>query len=65
MTWSSGGAHSGGTVTWNVGTLAVGEVKTLDIVASVDQLTAQTNFAEVTAVDEADPDSTKNKILIS
>jgi large repetitive protein len=60
MTWSSGGAHSGGTVTWNVGTLAVGEVKTLDIVASVDQLTAQTNFAEVTAVDEADPDSTKN-----
>ena len=60
MTWVSGGSNAAGTVTWNVGNVAIGETKTLNIVATVNSAAALTNFAEITASDQADPDSTVN-----
>ncbi len=43
---------------WSVGSITVGATPTLTIVASVDTIGPRTNTAEVTAVDQADIDST-------
>lgn len=43
---------------WNVGDLAVNESKTLDITVTVDTSDAVTNFAQITASEQLDPDST-------
>jgi uncharacterized repeat protein (TIGR01451 family) len=45
---------------WTVGTVTTAAPATLAIVATVTSLTAIDNVAEVTAVNEADPDSTPN-----
>ncbi len=55
---ASQGTYDPGTGVWNVGTIPVGGSATLDIVAQVAVTGAITNEAEVTAVNEADPDST-------
>ena len=52
--------YNNGTGIWNVGTLASGANATLAIVATATTSGAKTNSAEVTAVDQFDPDSTKN-----
>ncbi len=49
-----------GTGIWTVGTLASSANATLQIVATAATLGAKTNSAQVTAVDQFDPDSTKN-----
>jgi len=45
---------------WTVGTVPNGQSRTLQIVATVTQPGAITNSAQVTAADEADPDSSPN-----
>jgi uncharacterized repeat protein (TIGR01451 family) len=52
--------YTSGTGIWNVGTLASGANATLAIVATTTTSGAKTNSAQVTAVDQFDPDSTKN-----
>jgi uncharacterized repeat protein (TIGR01451 family) len=54
------GAYSGGTGLWTVGALNAGANATLTITATVANVGAKTNFAEVTAADQADADSTPN-----
>ncbi len=55
---ASQGTYDPGTGVWNVGTIPAGGSATLDIVAQVTATGSITNEAEVTAVTEADPDST-------
>ena len=45
---------------WDVGTLGLGATVTLDVSAVVLSAGEHTYFAEVTAVDQNDPDSTPN-----
>lgn len=52
--------YASGTGIWTVGTLASGANATLQIVATATTIGAKTNSAEVTAVDQFDPDSTEN-----
>lgn len=54
------GAYAGGTGLWTVGALNAGATATLTITATVANVGAKTNFAEVTAADQADADSTPN-----
>ncbi|MEO8495398.1 MAG: SpaA isopeptide-forming pilin-related protein, partial [Planctomycetota bacterium] len=56
----SQGAYNSGTGVWTVGSVASGGTATLQIVASVDAGGSVTNTAQVTASDQADPDSTPN-----
>lgn len=56
----SQGAYDEVTGVWTVGGVASGGDATLEIVASVDTTGVKTNTAEVTAVDQADSDSTPN-----
>ena len=56
----SQGSYSSGTGIWTVGSVASGSNATLQIVASVDTTGTKTNTAQVTASDQADPDSTPN-----
>ncbi len=58
LTWVSGGSFSNDIVTWSAGDLAVGETKTLQIVATVTVSTPITNYAQITSSDTPDPDST-------
>jgi uncharacterized repeat protein (TIGR01451 family) len=53
-----GGAYNSGTGAWTVGALAGGASATLDITATVNASGVYTNTTEVTAANEADPDST-------
>jgi uncharacterized repeat protein (TIGR01451 family) len=52
------GAYNSGTGMWTVGALAAGATASLDITASVNAAGVYLNTSEVTAVNEADPDST-------
>ncbi|MCE9524915.1 MAG: DUF11 domain-containing protein [Planctomycetales bacterium] len=52
--------YNSGTGVWTVGTLASGASATLQVVATATTIGAKTNSAQVTAVDQFDPDSTKN-----
>lgn len=56
----SQGSYDSGTGVWTVGSVANGGTATLQILASVDSSGTITNTAEVTASDQADPDSTPN-----
>ncbi len=51
-------AESSGTITWTVGTLAVGASATLNITATVGGVGSYTNRAEVFSMDQNDTDST-------
>ncbi|NPA31843.1 MAG: DUF11 domain-containing protein, partial [Chloroflexi bacterium] len=53
----SGGAYDSATGVWTVGALANGASATLTITATVNASGDYTNIAEVTAADQADPDS--------
>ena len=58
--------YNAGTGTWNIGSLGDATSETLRITATVNSGTAGTtitNVAEVSASDQADPDSSPNKIL--
>lgn len=61
----SQGAYTSGTGVWTAGTLASGANATLQIVATVTTSGTKTNTAEVTAVDQADSDSTPNNSVAS
>jgi uncharacterized repeat protein (TIGR01451 family) len=52
--------YSSGTGVWTVGTLASGASATLQVVATPTTVGAKINTAQVTAVDQFDPDSTPN-----
>ncbi|HUG70255.1 MAG TPA: SdrD B-like domain-containing protein [Pirellulaceae bacterium] len=56
----SQGSYNSTTGVWTVGTVANGGIATLQIVAAVASIGAKTNSAQVTAADQADPDSTPN-----
>ena len=58
VTIPSQGSFDSGTGIWSLGGLSSSANATLDITVSVDQSGTITNTAEVTAVDQADPDST-------
>jgi len=47
-----------GLVTWNVGTVGIGDVEMLDIPVTVNVSAVQQNCAEITAADQDDVDST-------
>lgn len=53
-------SYASGTGVWTVGTLASGASATLQVVATVSTIGAKINTAQVTAVDQFDPDSTPN-----
>jgi uncharacterized repeat protein (TIGR01451 family) len=57
---ASTGTFTLGTGIWTVPTLASGATATLSLVARVDSSAALTNSAQVTAVNEFDPNSTPN-----
>ena len=48
----------GGLITWNVGTVGIGDVEILDIPVTVNVNAIQQNCAEITAADQDDVDST-------
>ncbi len=54
------GTYNNTTGVWDVGTVNSGAAPTLQIVATVNNTTAITNVAQVTASGTADPDSTPN-----
>ena len=54
------GAESGGTVTWNIGALAIGSSVSLDLTVSASSTVALVNTASVTA-DQDDPDASNNE----
>gem|GEM_PF-725367 len=52
-----GATHSSGTVTWNIATLAGGTSQSINITTRVVTNVSLTNWAEVSASDQPDPDS--------
>ncbi|MBP2833997.1 DUF11 domain-containing protein, partial [Aquimarina sp. U1-2] len=54
---TSAGAYNVGNGLWTIGNLAAGTSATIDITVSINTLGNYTNTAEVTAVNELDPDS--------
>jgi uncharacterized repeat protein (TIGR01451 family) len=54
------GSFNTGTGVWTIGTVPVGNVAVLTFTAVVNTAAPFVNFAQVTGVDQADPDSTKN-----
>jgi hypothetical protein len=56
----SQGSYISGTGVWTVGSLASGASATLQIVATVSTSGAQSNYAQVSASDQYDPDSVVN-----
>jgi uncharacterized repeat protein (TIGR01451 family) len=54
------GSYDAGSGLWTVGGLAAGASATLTITANVKPIGGYTNFAQVTFLNEADPDSTPN-----
>lgn len=56
----SQGSYVSGTGVWTVGNIDAGDSATLEIVATATSGASQDNDAEVTDVDEFDPDSTPN-----
>ncbi|WP_157766126.1 T9SS type B sorting domain-containing protein, partial [Aquimarina aggregata] len=61
---TSGGLYNSGTGEWSVGNLAIGATTSIDIVVSINTLGNYINTAEVTAVNEMDPDSTPNNDVL-
>ncbi|WP_417357249.1 PKD domain-containing protein, partial [Flavobacterium sp.] len=57
---ASSGTYSGITGVWNIGTLASGDSETLIIAATINESGNYLNVAEVSASDQADPNSTPN-----
>ncbi|NIL95755.1 MAG: DUF11 domain-containing protein, partial [Planctomycetales bacterium] len=57
---ASQGSYDSGSGIWNVGDLAANGSQTLQITASVTSTAGITNVAQVSAVDQEDPDSTPN-----
>lgn len=55
---ASQGSYAAGSGVWTVGTVGFGNSATLTITATVNTAGAKVNEAEVTAVDQFDPDST-------
>lgn len=60
---SADGAYDSGSGVWSVGTLASGDVATLNISAEVTRTGPISNRAEVTASDLEDPDSTPGNAI--
>jgi uncharacterized repeat protein (TIGR01451 family) len=56
----SQGSYSNATGVWTVGTIANGANASLQVSASVDSFGTKTNTAQVSAVDQFDPDSVPN-----
>ena len=56
----SQGSYTPGTGVWDVGTVSLGTTPTLSITARVDSSGAKVNTAQVSAVDQSDPDSSPN-----
>lgn len=56
----SQGAYNSGTGLWTVGTVNSGGTATLEITATTATIGAKINTAEITAVDQFDPDSAPN-----
>ncbi len=54
---TSGGDYNSGTGIWTVGTLGSGLTTSIDITVSINTVGSYINVAEVTAVNELDPDS--------
>ena len=52
------GSYNPATGLWNVGSLAAGNSATLELIGTVNSLGETTNTAQVSAADQADPDST-------
>ncbi len=61
----SGGAYDPGTGLWTVGTVASGATITLNITVGINTIGSYINGAEITAVNEMDPDSAVNNNDIS
>jgi uncharacterized repeat protein (TIGR01451 family) len=61
----SGGAYASGTGVWTVGSVGAGGSATLEITATANAAGSYTNIAEVTAADQADPDSTPGNAVPS
>ena len=57
---TASGSYISGTGVWDIGSVASGTVATLTITAKVTSASGISNFAEVTASDQTDPDSTVN-----
>jgi LPXTG-site transpeptidase (sortase) family protein len=57
---ASQGTYNSGTGVWNVGTLVINQTATLTITVTVNISGSYTNYAEITASDVVDPDSTPN-----
>ncbi|HSO13445.1 MAG TPA: sortase, partial [Anaerolineales bacterium] len=56
----SQGTYNNTTGDWSVGTLNIGASATLTITVSVNATGPYTNYAQITGVDQVDPDSTPN-----
>jgi LPXTG-site transpeptidase (sortase) family protein len=57
---ASQGTYASGTGVWSVGTLVINQTETLTITVTVNISGSYTNYAEITASDVVDPDSTPN-----
>jgi large repetitive protein len=57
---ASQGTYNSGTGVWSVGTLVINQTETLTITVTVNVSGSYTNYAEITASDVVDPDSTPN-----
>ncbi|NER17477.1 PKD domain-containing protein [Spongiivirga citrea] len=62
---TSGGAYDSTTGLWSIASLASGASTTIDITVSINTTGSYLNVAEVTAVNEIDPDSTPNNNVLS
>ncbi|WP_282085892.1 PKD domain-containing protein [Aquimarina algiphila] len=62
---TSGGDYNSGTGLWTIGNLGIGATTSIDITVSINTLGNYTNVAEVTAVNELDPDSTPNNDILA
>ena len=60
VTDNSGGAYNSGTGVWNIGTVPANSSVSLTITVTVNITGPYTNYAEITAMDQVDPDSTPN-----
>jgi uncharacterized repeat protein (TIGR01451 family) len=56
----SAGTYDEATGVWDVGAINTGETRTMEIIAKVTAVGANTNTAQISAADQSDPDSTPN-----
>lgn len=62
---TSGGAYNAATGLWNVGTLASGTSIALNVTVGINTTGNYNNIAQVTSVNELDPDSTPNNNILA